>query len=398
MQSFQAPHRILMGPGPSDVSARVLSALSQTTVGHLDPSFIRLMDEIKSLLQSVFQTRNELTIPVSAPGSSGMETCFMNLLEPGEEVLVCINGVFGKRMSEVASRAGAKVTELEFEWGKAVDPTRVNEALMANPGIATLAFVHAETSTGVRSDAQALCEIAKRHNCLTIVDAVTSLGGCEVRVDAWGIDAIYSGTQKCLSCIPGLSPVSFSPAAAEKIRNRKTKNFSWFLDLNLVMDYWGGQTKRAYHHTAPVNSLYALHEALLIVHEEGLENAWSRHRLHHQALVAGLEALGISFLVDADIRLPQLNAVSIPEGMDDATIRSRLLQEFDLEIGAGLGKFAGQAWRIGLMGNGCNRQNVVHCVAALGQVLSDEGHECDSDAALRAVEQVYEPLAVAATA
>ncbi|MDX1453498.1 MAG: alanine--glyoxylate aminotransferase family protein [Oleiphilaceae bacterium] len=391
MQSFQAPHRILMGPGPSDVSPRVLRALSQGTIGHLDPSFIKLMDEIKALLQYVFQTRNELTIPVSAPGSSGMETCFMNLLEPGEEVLVCINGVFGKRMAEVASRAGAVVTELNFEWGDAVDAHRVNEALMANPNITTLAFVHAETSTGVCSDVQALCEIAKRHNCLTIVDAVTSLGGCELRVDQWGIDAVYSGTQKCLSCIPGLSPVSFSPAAVDKIRGRASKNLSWFLDLNLVMDYWGGQAKRAYHHTAPVNSLYALHEALLVVQEEGIENAWSRHQQHHHALVAGLSALGIEFLVPENIRLPQLNAVKIPEGMDDAYIRSRLLEEFDLEIGAGLGKFAGQAWRIGLMGNGCNRQNVLHCVAALAQVLKSEGYDCDPQLALRAVEQVYTP-------
>lgn len=395
MQSFKAPQRVLMGPGPSDVSPRVLQALAQNTVGHLDPSFIQLMDEIKALLQYVFQTRNALTIPVSAPGSSGMETCFMNLLEPGEEVLICINGVFGMRMAEVASRAGAVVTELKFEWGEAVDPHQVNEALMANPSITTLAFVHAETSTGVRSDAQALCEIAKRHNCLSIVDAVTSLGGCELRVDDWGIDAIYSGTQKCLSCIPGLSPVSFSPAAVEKIRQRKSKNFSWFLDLNLVMDYWGGEGKRAYHHTAPVNSLYALHEALLILQEEGLETAWARHQKHHDALVAGLETLGISFLVAADIRLPQLNAVKIPDGIDDATVRGHLLEHYQLEIGAGLGKFAGKAWRIGLMGNGCSRSNVERCVAALGATLNAQGHACDVDAAMAAVESVYTPRMVA---
>lgn len=389
MQSFQAPHRILMGPGPSDVSERVLKALSQQTVGHLDPTFVTLMDEIKSLLQYAFQTKNELTIPVSAPGSSGMETCFMNLVEPGEKVLICINGVFGMRMKEVATRAGAIVETLEFEWGQAPDPVLIDQKLSENPDISLLAFVHAETSTGVGADAKAICAVAQQHNCLTIVDAVTSLGGSELRVDEWGIDAIYSGTQKCLSCIPGLSPVSFSSNAVAKIKQRKSKNFSWFLDLNLVMDYWGEGAKRTYHHTAPVNSLYALHESLLILKEEGLEAAWERHQLHHNALVAGLEALGVNMLVDADIRLPQLNAVQIPEGIEDAAVRSTLLSQYDLELGAGLGKFAGKAWRIGLMGNGCNRKNVDYCVASLGAVLNELGHSCDIEAALAAVENTY---------
>lgn len=389
MHSFHAPNRILMGPGPSDVSDRVLKALSQQTVGHLDPSFITLMDEIKALLQYAFQTKNELTIPVSAPGSSGMETCFMNLVEPGDKVLVCINGVFGKRMHEVASRAGADVTTVEFEWGEAVDPAKVEECLNANPDINILAFVHAETSTGVRSDAEALCAIAQKHDCLSIVDAVTSLGGCPVKVDEWGIDAVYSGTQKCLSCIPGLSPVSFSPKAVEKIKSRQSKNFSWFLDLTLVMDYWGEGAKRTYHHTAPVNSLYALHEALLILQEEGLEEAWKRHALHHKALVAGLESLGVEMLVPADTRLAQLNAVKIPEGVDDATTRKALLEQFDLEIGAGLGKFAGNAWRIGLMGHACNKKNVLHCIASLGAVLNDQGMTCLIDQAIQAAEHAY---------
>lgn len=389
MHSFHAPNRILMGPGPSDVSDRVLKALSQQTVGHLDPSFITLMDEIKALLQYAFQTKNELTIPVSAPGSSGMETCFMNLVEPGDKVLVCINGVFGKRMHEVAGRAGADVTTVEFEWGEAVDPAKVEECLSANPDINILAFVHAETSTGVRSDAEALCAIAQKHDCLSIVDAVTSLGGCPVKVDEWGIDAVYSGTQKCLSCIPGLSPVSFSPKAVEKIKSRQSKNFSWFLDLTLVMDYWGEGAKRTYHHTAPVNSLYALHEALLILQEEGLEEAWKRHALHHKALVAGLESLGVEMLVPADTRLAQLNAVKIPEGVDDATTRKALLEQFDLEIGAGLGKFAGNAWRIGLMGHACNKKNVLHCIASLGAVLNDQGMTCLIDQAIQAAEHAY---------
>jgi alanine-glyoxylate transaminase/serine-glyoxylate transaminase/serine-pyruvate transaminase len=347
------------------------------------------MDEIKSLLQYAFQTKNELTIPVSAPGSSGMETCFMNLVEPGDKVLVCINGVFGMRMKEVASRAGAQVETLEFEWGEAVDPELVDQKLNAHPDIKIMAFVHAETSTGVRSDAEALCGIAQQHDCISIVDAVTSLGGSELRVDDWGIDAIYSGTQKCLSCIPGLSPVSFSSKAIEKIKARKTKNFSWFLDLNLVMDYWGEGAKRTYHHTAPVNSLYALHESLLILKEEGLEAAWKRHAEHHAALVAGLESLGIEMLVDADIRLPQLNAVKIPEGIDDGSVRSTLLQQYDLELGAGLGKFGGNAWRIGLMGNGCSKKNVMYCIASLGAVLNDQGHQCDTEKALSLAESTY---------
>ncbi len=389
MESFHPPHRVLMGPGPSDVSERVLKALSQQTVGHLDPSFVTLMDEIKSLLQYAFQTKNELTIPVSAPGSAGMETCFMNLVEPGDKALVCINGVFGARMKEVASRAGAEVTTLEFDWGTAVDPAKVEAALKADPDISIVAFVHAETSTGVRSDAKTICALAQQHNCLSIVDAVTSLGGIELNVDEWGIDAIYSGTQKCLSCTPGLAPVSFSNKAVERIKARIGKSDSWFLDLNLVMGYWGQGVKRAYHHTAPVNSLYALHEALLILHEEGLENAWERHREHHNALVAGLDALGIKMLVEEAVRLPELNTVAIPEGIDDATVRSALLERFDLEIGAGLGKFAGNAWRIGLMGNGCNKQNVLHCLSALGTVLAEMGHDCDPTAAIAAAEATY---------
>ncbi len=391
MHSFQAPNRILMGPGPSDVSERVLKALSQQTIGHLDPQFVTLMDEIKQLLQYAFQTENELTIPVSAPGSSGMETCFMNLVEPGDPILVCINGVFGMRMQEVASRAGALVQTLEFEWGDAVDPDAVDHFLATHPEIRMMAFVHAETSTGVRSDAQKLSEIAHRHGCLVIADTVTSLGGIELKIDEWGIDAVYSGTQKCLSCIPGLSPVSFSPAAVEKIKQRQQKNFSWFLDLNLVMDYWGANVKRAYHHTAPVNSLYALHESLLILKEEGLENAWARHAYHHQALVTGLHALGLNLLVAKEIRLPQLNLIEIPEGLDDASIRGQLLNSYDLEIGAGLGKFAGKAWRIGLMGNTCNQKNVLYCIASLGAVLKENGFDCDPEKAVNQIELFYQP-------
>ncbi|MDH5445192.1 MAG: alanine--glyoxylate aminotransferase family protein [Gammaproteobacteria bacterium] len=373
IKSFTPPQRTLMGPGPSDVSPRVLEALARPTIGHLDPAFVGMMDEMKQLLQYAFRTKNELTFPVSAPGSAGMETCFVNLLEPGDKVIVCQNGVFGGRMKENVERCGGTAVMVEDEWGKVVDPNKVEEALKANPDAKFLAFVHAETSTGVQSDAKTLVELAHQYDCLAIVDAVTSLGGTPVEVDAWGIDAIYSGTQKCLSAPPGLSPVSFSDRAAEVIKNRKTKVQSWFLDLSLVMGYWGPGAKRAYHHTAPINNLYGLHESLVILQEEGIENAWQRHAFHHQALKAGLEAMGLSLLVNEADRLPQLNAVVIPEGVDDAAVRGRLLQDFNLEIGAGLGTLAGKVWRIGLMGHACNANNVEYCLQSLDQVLGDMG-------------------------
>ncbi|PCH61559.1 MAG: alanine--glyoxylate aminotransferase [SAR86 cluster bacterium] len=389
IKPFHPPLRTLMGPGPSDVSARVLEALSRPTIGHMDPEFIKLMDEIKDLLQYAFQTSNELTIPVSAPGSAGMETVFANLLEPGDEVLICQNGVFGMRMHENAERCGATAIMLEQTWGETIDIDAVESALGQHPTVKALAFVHAETSTGVRSDAEALCALARKFGCLSIVDAVTSLGGIELDVDGWGIDAIYSGTQKCLSCVPGLSPVSFSAQAVEVIRNRSSKVQSWFLDLNLVMGYWGADAKRAYHHTAPVNSLYALHESLLMLQEEGLQNAWSRHDLNHQALAAGIEALGLSFIVDKDYRLPQLNAVSIPDNIDEAMVRSQLLSDYNLEIGAGLGSLAGKVWRIGLMGYASNKQNVVLLLTALDSVLTAMQAKVNSGKAVAAALQVY---------
>lgn len=369
--AFNPPRRILMGPGPSDVYPEVLAAQSRPTVGHLDPLFVGMMDELKSLIQYAFQTKNEMTMAVSAPGSAGMETCFVNLVEPGEKVIVCRNGVFGERMRQNVERMGAIAVLVDNEWGTPVDPAAVEAALKANPDAKFLAFVHAETSTGALSDAKTLCALAKQYGCLSIVDAVTSLGGVELRVDEWGIDAIYSGSQKCLSCVPGLSPVSFSPAAVEKLKNRKTPVQSWFLDQSLVMAYWtsaGG--KRSYHHTAPVNALYALHESLRILAAEGLENAWQRHHEMHLVLRAGLEKLGLNFVVAEDSRLPQLNAVYIPEGVDDAAVRTRLLKDYNLEIGAGLGALAGKAWRIGLMGFGARRENVALCLKALEEVLS----------------------------
>ncbi len=369
--AFNPPRRILMGPGPSDVYPEVLAAQARPTVGHLDPLFVAMMDELKSLIQYAFQTKNEMTMAVSAPGSAGMETCFVNLVEPGEKVIVCRNGVFGERMRQNVERVGAIAVLVDNEWGTPVDPVAVEAALKANPDAKFLAFVHAETSTGALSDAKTLCALAKQYGCLSIVDAVTSLGGVELKVDEWGIDAIYSGSQKCLSCVPGLSPVSFSPAAVEKLKNRKTPVQSWFLDQSLVMAYWtsaGG--KRSYHHTAPVNALYALHESLRLLAAEGLENAWKRHQDMHLVLRAGLEKLGLKFVVAEDSRLPQLNAIYIPEGVDDAAVRARLLKDYNLEIGAGLGALAGKAWRIGLMGFGARRENVALCLRALEEVLN----------------------------
>ena len=369
IKSFHPPRRTLMGPGPSDVNPRILEAMSRPTIGHLDPVFVSMMDEMKVLLQYAFQTKNPLTLPVSAPGSAGMEMCFVNLIEPGDKVIVCQNGVFGGRMKENVERCGATAVMVEDAWGSAVDPNKLEETFKKNPDAKLAAFVHAETSTGAQSDVKTLVEIAHRHGALTIVDAVTSLGGSPLKVDEWGIDAIYSGSQKCLSCTPGLSPVSFNERAVEKIKNRKAKVQSWFLDLNLVMGYWGSG-KRAYHHTAPINALYGLHEALVILQEEGLENAWARHQCHHQALKAGIEAMGLRFVVKEGERLPQLNSIFIPDGVDDAAVRAALLKDYNLEIGAGLGILAGKVWRIGLMGYASNPTNILFCLSALEETLA----------------------------
>lgn len=368
IKSFHPPLRTLMGPGPSDVDPRILKAMSRPTIGHLDPMFVTMMEEMKTLLQSAFQTSNALTLPVSAPGSAGMEMCFVNLVEPGDKVVVCQNGVFGGRMKENVERCGATAIMVEDTWGTAIDPDKLEQALKQNPDAKMVAFVQAETSTGALSDVQTLVELAHRHDCLTIVDAVTSLGGSPLRVDQWDVDAVYSGSQKCLSCTPGLSPVSFGDRAVEKIKRRKTKVQSWFLDLNLVMGYWGSG-KRAYHHTAPINALYGLHEALVILQDEGLENAWARHDRNHLALKAGIEAMGLRFVVKEGDRLPQLNAIYIPDGVDDAAVRSALLKDYNLEIGAGLGPMAGKIWRIGLMGFASNPTNVRFCLSALEETL-----------------------------
>ena len=391
--SFIPPKRILMGPGPSDVNPLILEAMARPTIGHLDPKFIEMMEEVKELLQYAFQTRNRLTMPVSAPGSAGMETCFANLVEPEDEVIVCQNGVFGGRMKENVIRCGGTPIMVETEWGRAIDVDAVEEALNANPKAKIVAFVHAETSTGAQSDAQALTALAHKHDCLVIVDAVTSLGGSPLLVDEWGIDAIYSGSQKCLSCTPGLSPVSFNERALEKVRNRPTPVQSWFLDLNLVMAYWNSEGgARSYHHTAPVNALYALHEALVLLKQESLENAWKRHMDNHMILRAGLETMGIDFIVPEAERLPQLNAIAIPEGIEDVPVRTHLLNEYNLEIGAGLGPLAGKIWRIGQMGYASNPENILFCIDALGNVLNEFGYNTSVDKALEAARAVQAAL------
>ena len=388
-KSFHPPLRTLMGPGPSDVHPRVTAAMGAPTIGHLDPAFVSLMDDIKSLLQYAFKTKNRLTIPVSAPGSAGMETCFMNLLEPGDKAIICQNGVFGGRMKENVERCGATAVMVQDDWGKTIDLQKAEDALKANPDAKVLAFVHAETSTGARSDVKGLCELARKYDCLSLVDSVTGLGGIELDVDGWGIDAIYSGTQKCLSCPPGISPVSFGERAVDAINKRTHKVQSWFLDMNLVMAYWSGEGARTYHHTAPVNSMYGLHESLVLLEEEGLENAWKRHAYHHEAFAAGVEAMGLGFVVDKEFRLPQLNSVTVPEGVEEAKVRARLLNEYNLEIGAGLGALAGKVWRIGLMGESACKTNVLLCLGALDAILSDMGAPINGGKAVSAAMAAY---------
>jgi alanine-glyoxylate transaminase / serine-glyoxylate transaminase / serine-pyruvate transaminase len=386
--SFHPPQRTLMGPGPSEINPRVLAAMSLPAIGYLDPVFVEMMEELKSLLRYVYQTENALTYPASGPGSVGMETCFVNIVSPGDKVIVCRNGVFGGRMIENVERAGGVAIVVEDAWGQPVDPQKLEDAFKANPDAKIVAFVHAETSTGCQSDAKTLCEIAHKFDAITIVDAVTSLAGTPVKVDEWGIDAIYSGSQKCLSCTPGLSPMSFSQRVVDRVKNRGEKVHSWFMDVGLLLGYWGA-TNRTYHHTAPTNALFALHEALLLVKEEGLENAWARHMRHHVALKAGLEAMGLKYLVAEGYRLPQMNAVYVPEGVAEAEVRKTLLNEFNLEIGAGLGPLAGKIWRFGLMGYSCKPENVMLCLSALGSVLSDMGLKIEVGVAEAAAHHAY---------
>lgn len=366
--TFNPQKRYLMGPGPSDAHPRVLNAMARPLIGHLDPQFVQMMDEVKDMVQRTFLTKNELTFVVSAPGSAGMETCLVNLLEPNDECIICINGVFGGRMVDIAERCGATVHKIYTPWGEVTSTEQIKEALKICNNPKLVALVHAETSTGALQPIKEISDIVHEAGSLLLIDAVTSWCGVPLKVDEWGIDAIYSGTQKNLSAPPGLSPVSFSPQAVKVLENRRTKVQSWFLDLNLVKNYWAG-AKRAYHHTAPVSSIFALHEALNVVLEEGLENRWIRHKEVHNVLRTSLEELGFKYLVEENNRLPNLNAVYFPDTIkDEVAVRLKLLNDYNIEIGGGLGDFAGKIWRIGIMGESCTLNHVNMLIGALKQI------------------------------
>ena len=364
--SLRTPERVLMGPGPSNTPPRVLAALGLPTLGHLDPAYLEIMNETAEMLRRLFRTQNRLTLPISGTGSAGMETAFVNVLEPGDRALVAINGVFGTRMKDIVGRCGAECVTVEAEWGKPVSPDAIRDALQGGP-FKVVAVVHAETSTGARSDVEAIGKLVKESGALFLVDAVTSLGGIPVEADAWGIDLLYSGTQKCLSCPPGLSPVTFSDRAAEVLMNRKSKVQSWYLDLTMIQQYWGED--RTYHHTAPINMTYGLNEALRLVFEEGLEARWERHRRVSDLLRQGMSEIGLSLLGKLEESLPMLNAIVVPDGVDEADVRKRLLTEYGIEVGAGLGPLKGRIWRVGLMGHTAREQNVVYLLSALKEIL-----------------------------
>ena len=374
-----------MGPGPSDVPVRVLAAGARPTIGHLDPAFQALMEETKAGLSRAFAAPDHVCIPLPGPGTLGMETAMLNLLEPGEVAVIASNGLFGGRMADMAARAGAEVVVVEHDWGAPIDPERVEAALWARRA-KLLAFVHAETSTGALSDPGPLCTLAREHGALTVVDCVTSLGGVEVKVGEWGADVVYSGTQKCLSAPPGLSPFALGPRAREAIAARKTNARTWLGDLSLLMSYWGGEGGRSYHHTAPVNAIYGLHEALVALFEEGLDARIARHRKMHEGLAAGLAGLGLDLLVAKAHRLPQLNAVKVPEGVDEAAVRARMLDRFGVEIGAGVGALKGKVWRIGLMGASADARHVRLCLTALADALAAQGLDVSGADALKAAE------------
>jgi alanine-glyoxylate transaminase/serine-glyoxylate transaminase/serine-pyruvate transaminase len=381
------PERILMGPGPTNVHPRVLQAMASPTIGHLDPKFLEIMDDVQELLRWLFRTKNNFTITVSGTGSAGMETCFANVFERGEKVLIGVNGVFGKRMVETARKYGLKVISFEKDWGSIIDHAGIEAALERENEIAGVAIVHGETSTGVCQPLEEIGEICKKHDVLFLVDTVSSLGGVAIEVDKWNIDACYSGTQKCMSCPPGLAPVTFSEKALNKIENRNSEVESWYLDMTLVRNYWSA--KRAYHHTAPINMVYALRESLVMLYEEGFDKLLSRHLVNSRALLAGLDKLGLKPLVEESNRLPQLNSVKVPENIDEKQIRSILLNEYNIEIGAGLGPLAGKIWRIGLMGQSSTERNVVFFLATLEQILKNKGVVSELGRASKAAEEVY---------
>ncbi len=367
--SFKPQNRILMGPGPSNVHPKVLEALSKAPLGHLDPQFIELMDDIKLLLKYTFKTESDATFVISGPGSLGMEASLVNLIEHGDKIIVCVGGYFANRMTQIVEKIGGQVVVVKETWGRAIDPQKLEDALKQNPDTKVVAFVHAETSTGALSNIKLLSEIAHKHNCLVVADTVTSLGTTEIYVDQWDLDAVYSCSQKGLSCTAGMSPITFSERAVHHIKKRKTPVQSWFNDLNLLLGYWSGTDKRIYHHTAPSNQFYGLHEALLILKDEGIENAWRRHKENSGKFISKLKQIGLEPLVPEGERIPNLTAVKVPEGIDEAKARSELLNKHNLEIGAGLGELAGKIWRIGLMGYNSNEKMIEFCISALKDVL-----------------------------
>ncbi|MBZ2174141.1 alanine--glyoxylate aminotransferase family protein [Schnuerera sp. xch1] len=383
-------YRLLLGPGPVEVASRVLNVMSNPLYGHLDPKFLEITNETMKLLRYTFQTENQLTLPMSGTGSAGMETVMVNLLEEGDRAIICVNGVFGERMRDVASRCGAEVISVEAPWGKVIDPEDVRRAFKEAPGkVKLVGIVHAETSTGVKQPIEEISQIVKEHDALMVVDAVTSLGGVDLKIDEWGIDACYSGSQKALSCPPGLSPLTMGVKALEVIDNRKTKVQSWYLDLSMIKNYWSKE--RVYHHTAPINMIYALREALLMVYEEGLDERFRRHQLNSNAFVAGIEAMGMKMAVEEkEYRLPTLNAVKIPDEIDDYQVRSYLLDKYGIEIGGGLGDFKGKVWRVGLMGESSKRNNVILLLNALGDALMQQGYKVDFRLAIEAILDIYD--------
>ncbi len=384
--ALDPPVRTLMGPGPSDIHPRVLEAMAKPTVGHLDPYFLQVMDGLQEMLRSLFRTQNRMTMAISATGSAGMEATVVNLVEPGDPIVICVNGVFGMRMADVAARAGAVVTTIEKPWGEVFETDDLEPVLdRVQPKV--VGIVMAETSTGAWQPIEEISKQVHNAGAMMLVDAVTSLGGVPVEVDAWNIDAIYSGSQKCLSCPPGLAPISFSDRALDCIVNRKTKVQSWYLDVSMLANYWG--SNRAYHHTAPINMNYGLYEALRVILEEGLDRCFQRHAQNHLALKAGLDSLGLQFTAQEGHRLPMLNAVRIPDGVDDGAMRTALLQRFGIEIGGGLGAFKGKVWRIGLMGYACRMQNVLLLLSALEQLLAEQGHEFDPGCSVAAANACY---------
>ena len=388
MNEFLPPRRLLLGPGPSLVHPRVLRALATPLLGHLDPAFLTVMNDIQTLLRTVFQTTNRFTIAVSGTGSAGMEAAVVNLVEPGDTVIVGVNGMFGTRLATIVERCSGKTIRVEAPWGQIIEPEMIEQTLLRSGPVKAVAVVHAETSTGAWQPIEPISRLCRDHGALLIVDTVTSLGGVPVEVDQWGIDACYSGTQKCLSCPPGLAPLTLSDRAVAVIKARRTPCQSWYLDLALVADYWTDGT-RAYHHTAPISMLYALREALRLVDEEGLPARFLRHRLNSEALVAGLNELGLTPLPPSEHRLPMLTCVKLPGQIDDAAVRTQLLQTYGIEIGGGLGPLKGKVWRIGLMGESCTEANVLTLLNALEDILFRSGGLSTPGVALQAAARAY---------